>query len=129
MTIRTQSDVEFAGIRAGNSPNERNYDIAGVPHVPEFISLLRYVGGVRQNPASWRPVAKALLLRLAAWVENDVQPPESIDIDGDYDEQEQFRFAADADGNALGGIRLPHMSSSRPERGSGRGSHWRVWRH
>jgi len=112
ITLRTQSEVERRNNRVGGAPNERTYDVAGVAHVPDFISLLRYVGANRQNPVSWRPVARALLTHLAAWIRDGTEPPIPLQIAGEYDAEGQFHITLDADGNAVGGIRMPHLTTA-----------------
>ena len=112
--LRTQSDVERRGNEAHELPGYRLYDLAGAAHVPEFIKSLKFVGADRQNPADWRPVARAMLRHLADWIATGAEPPEPLYIEGTFAEDGTFRLATDADGNALGGIRLPHLTTVLP---------------
>jgi hypothetical protein len=113
ITVRAQTDVN-RGTFVGPAANERAYDVAGAAHVPESISLLRYVGQEAQNPADWEPIAKALLHHLIVWIALGTPPPEPLHLEGDFLESGQFELRTDQDGNALGGIRLPHMPSFTP---------------
>ena len=90
--IRTQSEVEANGPVVSVSHNVRVYDLAGVAHVPSSIALLRQFGANRQNPVSWRPVARAMLDHLVAWVERGREPPQPVPMEGGYDEDGQFQL-------------------------------------
>ena len=96
ITLRTQSDVEFDGNATGHAPNERLYDVAGVPHVPDFIrsSQIRW-GDTGKTRVSWRPVAKALLAHMVNWIQAGVEPPESVVMPGDYNSEGQFQLQLD----------------------------------
>ena len=117
ITLRTQTEAERQGNLTGTSRNERWYDVAGVAHIPEPMGPLMSMGAHQQNPISWNPVAKALLSHLVAWIEYDEEPPDSVIIEGQYGADDTFRLATDGDGNALGGIRLPHMVSTHSDGG------------
>ena len=69
----------------------------------------RLLGATRQNPASFRPVFKAMLHNLVAWIISGTAPPDSIYIEGTVDSEGKVNFTTDADGNVKGGLRLPHM--------------------
>ena len=69
------------------------------------------MGAVRQNPVSWQPVARAMLKHLVDWIATGAEPPEPLYIDGSFDAAGSFSLATDADGNALGGIRLPNLAT------------------
>jgi Alpha/beta hydrolase domain len=92
-----------------DSPNFRQYELAGVAHIPTDLNPLETIGAKRQNPISFRPVYKATLRNLVEWIETGKEPPDSRYIDGHIDGEGEFHFARDADGHVEGGLRLPHM--------------------
>jgi len=108
--VAAQGDVEavlFAGrSRFPDNPNWRQYELAGVSHLPEPI-----LPGLdeNQNPASSGPVFRAAFHNLARWVKEDVGPPPSRFLEGTLNADGTFDTDLDEDGNALGGLRLPHM--------------------
>jgi hypothetical protein len=116
IAIQTQSDIDF--LRAyqtrHQTPSYRQYELAGVAHIPPDLIDLRLIGAPRQNPVSFRPVFKAMLHNLVEWIASGTAPPEPRYIAGDVDSAGQFHFATDADGNVMGGVRLPHMPTVLP---------------
>jgi hypothetical protein len=116
ITIRTQSENENATrARAHDDAlTRRLYDVAGVSHIPQFSRSLRFAGATRQNPASWQPVAKAMLRHLMAWIAEGTPPPQPRYLEGGVGADGNYRLSRDGDGNVLGGIRLPHMPSILP---------------
>ncbi len=108
--VAAQGDVE-AFFRAGRSrfPDRtdwRQYELAGVSHLPATL-----IPGLdeNQNPISSNPVFRAAFNNLARWVRADVAAPPSRFLDGTLNPDGSFDTDLDADGNALGGLRLPHM--------------------
>jgi hypothetical protein len=97
-----------------DSPSFRQYELAGVAHIPPDINGLELTGAKRQNPVSFRPVYKAMLRNLVEWIEAGREPPDSRYIEGRIDSEGEFHFATDADGNVKGGVRLPHMPAALP---------------
>src|SRR5690349_14538625 len=129
------STTDYYGIRASLArtgatgtaerpipPNVRMYDIAGAPHV-----VLRKAPAsctLPQGRLDWAPVSRALLLKLEAWVATNAAPPANrlmpLEPAG---EETALRAPAhlpaavlqlpqrDADGNALGGVRLPELAA------------------
>ena len=97
-----------------DSPNFRQYELAGVAHIPPDLIGLETIGAKRQNPVSFRPVYKAALRNLVDWIETGKEPPDSRYIDGWIDGEGEFHFARDADGHVKGGLRLPHMPTALP---------------
>jgi hypothetical protein len=91
------------------TPSYRQYELAGVAHIPPDMLDMRLLGATRQNPVSFRPVYKAMLHNLVEWIVAGTVPPDSLYIEGNVESKGRFRFATDADGNAKGGLRLPHM--------------------
>jgi hypothetical protein len=96
------------------SPTFRQYELAGVAHIPTDLNGLETIGAKRQNPVSFRPVYKAALRNLVDWIETGKEPPDSRYIDGWIDGEGEFHFARDADGHVKGGVRLPHMPTVLP---------------
>jgi hypothetical protein len=92
-----------------DSPTFRQYELAGVAHIPTDLNGLEMIGAKRQNPVSFRPVYKATLRNLVEWIETGKEPPDSRYIEGRMDSEGEFHFSRDADGNVTGGLRLPHM--------------------
>jgi len=107
--IAAQGDVEavlYAGrSRFPDNPNWRQYELAGVSHLPVAIGRLNE----NQNPASSNPVFRAAFHNLTRWVTEDVPAPPSRFLEGTLNQDGTFDTDLDEDGNALGGLRLPHM--------------------
>jgi Alpha/beta hydrolase domain len=97
-----------------DSPTFRQYELAGVAHIPPDINALELTGAKRQNPVSFRPVYKAMLRNLVDWIETGKEPPDSRYIEGRIDSEGEFHFTTDVDGNVKGGVRLPHMPAALP---------------
>ena len=88
-------------------------EIAGTAHIPRPV--LPFDDAPAQNPASWTPAVRASLHNLIAWIDGTT-PPDSNYITLDEEVGDLFGFPfreaiRDADGNALGGVRLPHMTA------------------
>lgn len=108
--VASQGDVEaffYAGrSRFPDKSDWRQYELAGVSHLPAPL-----VPGLdeNQNPASSNPAFKSAFNNLARWVTEDVAPPPSRFLEGTLNVDGSFDTDLDEDGNALGGLRLPHM--------------------
>jgi hypothetical protein len=101
--------------------NVRMYDIAGGSHVivPNAPTCTLPPGRL-----DWAPLSRALLLRLDAWVALNAEPPASVltPLEPADGEPPALRAPAklssaviqvpkrDADGNAIGGVRLPDIA-------------------
>jgi hypothetical protein len=116
MMISAQSDLEIlfraALSRFPDQDNWRQYEMAGVPHLPTVV----FPGlAENQNPADFRPVFRAAFRNLTLWTTEAVEPPPSMFIAGEVITEGPpeaiglLETALDEDGNALGGLRLPHM--------------------
>jgi hypothetical protein len=97
------------------------YDIAGASHVivPKAPACQLPPGRL-----DWNPVSRALLLRLDAWVSHNAEPPPSelMPLEPAGNDPPALRAPSklpsaviqvpkrDADGNALGGVRLPDIA-------------------
>jgi hypothetical protein len=112
IAIDTESDLDAQSYRIRHdSPSFRQYELAGVAHIPTDILGLELTGAKRQNPVSFRPAYKGALRNLVDWIETGREPPASRYIEGHVDGEGKLHFATDADGNVTGGVRLPHMTS------------------
>jgi len=101
-------------------PNVRMYDMAGASHA------ITPGAKCEMKPAilDWTPISRALLLHLDAWIARGTEPPETILMALEtaapgvaLRAPAHFPQAViqvpkrDADGNALGGIRLPDVEA------------------
>src|SRR5207244_5252547 len=95
ISIQTQSDIESSqGYLARHQPpSYRQYELAGVAHIPPDIIDTRLVGAARQNPVSFRPVFKAMLHNLVEWIVSGTTPPDSLYIGGPVDSGGKVSFA------------------------------------
>jgi hypothetical protein len=98
-------------------PNVRMYDIAGASHVISPAAKC----DLPPAKLDWSPVSRATLLHLEDWVTKDTNPPPSrlMPLEPANGDKTVLRAPAnlpkaviqipkrDADGNALGGVRLP----------------------
>jgi hypothetical protein len=122
IAIEAESDVSggtdarpFRGYQTRyQTPSYRQYELAGVAHIPPDMVDLRLMGATRQNPVSFRPVFKAMLRNLVEWIVSGKEPPDSRYLAGEADSTGRFHFVTDADGNVTGGVRLPHMPTVLP---------------
>jgi hypothetical protein len=116
IAIQTQSDIDtFKGyLSRHQTPSSRQYELAGVAHIPPDIIDMQLFGATRQNPVSFRPVFKAMLRNLVEWIVSGTEPPDSRYLEGTVDGEGQVHFATDTDGNVTGGLRLPHMPTVLP---------------
>ena len=119
--IMTQTEIERALVDADRpivrqeTPSYRQYELAGVAHIPAVAGRpLRSLGARRQNPVGFQPVYKAMLRHLVAWIDDGKELPPPLYIEGSLGADGKVHMALDADGNALGGVRLPHMASTLP---------------
>jgi hypothetical protein len=118
--LLTQTEFERAAIDVANAQtrhetsNYRQYELPGVSHVPADRIGLAHSGVVRQNPASFRPPMKAMLRNLVEWIVDGKAPPPPLYIAGKTGADGLFSVETDADGNARGGLRLPHMATALP---------------
>jgi hypothetical protein len=97
-------------VRNARNPRWRQYEMAGVSHLPEPIFSL---GLPNQNTADARPIFRAALQNLTRWTHGPrrVAPPASRFFEGRVDATGQFIPRLDADGHFTGGVRLPHVES------------------
>ena len=114
IAFATETDAQGGGfLERGETSDYRFFDIAGTAHIP--TTAVHFVETPNQNPIPFAPAVRAALRNLVAWMDG-AEPPSSV-----YIELESavsvafnipFRYAVnDADGNAIGGVRLPHMTA------------------
>jgi hypothetical protein len=115
IAFATETDAQGGGfLERGQTSDYRFFDIAGTAHIP--TTAVSFVETPNQNPIPFAPAVRAALRNLVAWMDG-TEPPSSV-----YIELESavsvafnipFRHAVnDADGNAIGGVRLPHMTAN-----------------
>jgi hypothetical protein len=125
LVVNTEADAEFAGFtERGRTAGYRVQELAGIAHIPSSIFDLRHAGQPEQNPVSAGPAFRGAHTNLLRWL-NGGYAPESrylrlqnvppTDLGG-FPYKPALR---DTDGNALGGIRLPHMPSRSHRRPAG----------
>jgi Alpha/beta hydrolase domain len=117
IALYTETDLQFFRAALNRPSREldyyRHYELAGVAHLPKPLMPLDAdpFGATRQNPATLAPAQRAVIDNLVAWIRHGDEPPPSKFIDGTLLPDGTFMPERDADGNALGGLRLPHMPS------------------
>jgi hypothetical protein len=97
--------------RNPTDPNWRQYEMAGISHLPEPILPL---GLPNQNSADARPIFRAAFENLTRWTRGEryEEPPAARYFEGSVDASEAFSPVTDADGHFAGGVRLPHVEST-----------------
>lgn len=115
IALSTEGDAEWNGfVERGETADYRAIEIAGVAHIPAAAADFRGLGLPDQNPVDIGPAVRGTLVNLQAWLRG-TEPPASVAIELIDQEQrdlmgDPFRPARrDADGNAVGGLRLPHL--------------------
>jgi Alpha/beta hydrolase domain len=121
IAINPETDVEWNGFNArGETADYRVIEVAGVSHVPVTAVDFRGLGVPRQNPVDALAVFRAALTNLQRWLRG-TDPPPSVYITlqegpaGDLLGLPLKEAMRDADGNALGGVRLPHLPAALAE--------------
>ena len=117
MVIASQTDMEFlagGAARGTSDPNFVLYELPGVSHLAIPVFDVSSFGATRQNPADPRPFFRGAVRNLTDWVVSGALPPPEIEMAGTVGPDGNLVSALDADGNALGGIRLPHMRATLP---------------
>jgi hypothetical protein len=97
--------------RNPTDPNWRQYEMAGISHLPEPILPL---GIPNQNTGDARPIFRGALENLTRWTtgRHRESPPPSRYFGGRVDATDEFVPTTDADGHFAGGVRLPHVEST-----------------
>lgn len=132
MAIETETDLDIqsgASARQDGLATYRHYEVAGSAHASkaeadlmEFARRAEHENpllavsfrelGRAQNPESLGPVMRAAYDALLRWTTTGTSPPANVYLDGTFDPSGTFTIARDADGNALGGIRLPWLTTT-----------------
>jgi hypothetical protein len=140
ITFNTETDVQIINgwkARSENSSAQkyyRLYELAGTSHIPSTLFPLKLVGirtseMAEQNYVDTGPVLRAMVEHLREWIEGSGEPPVSEYLQGKVDRlttplftdqswgndnQQVYLLRLGIDGNALGGIRLPHLRTVLP---------------
>ena len=113
--LYAETDLQVFGAGRARPSSEldyrRHYELAGVAHIPKPLYPLDFLDAQRQNPANLASAQRAVIANLVAWIRHGDVPPPSKFIDGILLPDGNLDPERDADGNALGGLRLPHMPS------------------
>jgi hypothetical protein len=118
LSVDTQTDIEVLGgafardFALGTDdaePNFARWEVAGISHVAARMLDQTYKGTDRQNTADPFPVQRAAFYHLTRWIKQDIAPPATVHINGSVDDEGNWTTELDADGNAIGGLRLPHI--------------------
>lgn len=117
IAVLAEGDAQFAGgWERGENPGYRFVEVAGVSHIPATINDFRSRGLPNQNPVGFEPVMRAALANVEAWLDG-TEPPPSLALEladaapKKLNGIEVVPLALDPDGNAKGGLRLPHMAT------------------
>jgi hypothetical protein len=118
IAVNPETDAGWNGFNArGETGDYRVIEVAGVSHLPATAVDFRGLGAPRQNPVNALPVFRAALTNLQHWLRG-TDPPPSVYItlqEGPAEGLEGLPLkeaVRDVDGNALGGVRLPHLPSA-----------------
>ncbi len=97
--------------RNPTNPKWRQYEMAGISHLPEPILRL---GLPNQNTADARPIFRAAFDNLTRWThgKHRDRPPASWYFEGSVDATGAFIPTTDADSHFAGGVRLPYVAST-----------------
>lgn len=115
ISLSTESDAEWGGyFERGEADDYRFLEIAGVSHIPAPIADFRAHGMPEQNIVDFGPAFRAALANLQEWLDGKDPPPSaSMELAAtptrEVDGMGLRPAVRDADGNAKGGLRLPHM--------------------
>jgi hypothetical protein len=114
LVVQSEGDVQIYGAATARDTGGVVYEVAGTSHAPGIF--LQLPNG---NRTSHGPPSRALMLSLVQWVRNGVEPPPGALIEvGEAIPLELLPGLVipagrvtikDAFGNALGGVRLPHV--------------------
>jgi hypothetical protein len=115
MTVYSQLGFGKSAFFTRNSANPkwRQYELAGVAHMPKPIFDLQSLSP-NQSSADPSPAFRAAYKNLRRWTHGRIRqaPPESRVFEGGVDANAVFTPRMDSDGHFAGGMRLPHVQSS-----------------
>lgn len=133
IAVSAETDVQLFRndlLVRGENLEYRSYEVAGVTHVSQdehnldeiVPTLFPFVPDppVRPDLATHSPVFRAMMEHLRLWMTDGTPPPPSVSLDGSNYPILPLPCVGlpipgiadiprDSDGNALGGIRLPHL--------------------
>jgi hypothetical protein len=115
IVFATETDSQRGGyLERGELSDYRFIDIAGTSHIP--ATEVDFIDAPNQNPIDFGPAVRAALRNLLAWIDG-AEPPSSTYTELESTESillgAPFRRAVrDEAGNAIGGLRLPHMTAT-----------------
>ena len=115
ISLSPEGDAEWGGyFERGEADDYRFLELAGVSHIPATEADFRKLGMPEQNAVDFGPAFRAALVNLQEWLNGKNPPPSaSMELPATptrvVDEVGLREAARDADGNAKGGVRLPHM--------------------
>ncbi len=97
--------------RNARNPNWRQYEMAGIAHLPEPILSLKRPDQSTGDP---RPLFRAAFANLTRWTQRKHRdtPPAVRYFRGSVDATDAFIPVTDVDGHFAGGVRLPHVESA-----------------
>lgn len=117
ISLSPESDAEWGGyFERGEADDYRFLEIAGVSHIPATAADFRAHGMPEQNPIDFGSAFRAALVNLQEWL-NGKNPPPSASMElaatptREVDGVGLREAVRDTDGNAKGGVRLPHMAT------------------
>ena len=113
INIDSEADVLSGGFETRDdqdtNPNYRKWEVAGIAHITGVPGNFEHLSlGYTHNTIESRQLDRSALAAMKAWLENDTAPPPSTNLSGTIG-VDGFMADRDADGNILGGLRLPHM--------------------
>jgi hypothetical protein len=121
MNWNSELDSEWSGfIARGQTSEYRAYELAGIAHIPKtFLDLTDLppeFANPNQNPVDFNPLFRGMHRNMLRWIAGQSPPPSTYITLEAGEPQDLFGSpylpaVRDADGNALGGVRLPHMPS------------------
>jgi hypothetical protein len=113
IAILTEATAGVAGVPrfAEEPPNWRQYELAAIAHTnPAITPDGPLMLSENRNPVVHVPVFRAAFDNLTQWASQGTPAPPSKVLEGEIDpETGGFMPDVDEHGNALGGLRLPHM--------------------
>jgi hypothetical protein len=118
IAVNPETDAGWNGFNArGETGDYCVIEVAGVSHLPATAVDFRGLGAPRQNPVNALPVFRAALTNLQRWLRGTDPPPSAyITLQegsaGDLEGLPLKEAVRDSDGNALGGVRLPHLPTA-----------------
>jgi len=120
--VNSETEVEaYLPARQPDSRVFRLWEVAGTSHVNIPRSMAASGGAEGPNWMSYQPTYQAAIRHTHNWIVSDVEPPRMPRIAMTTAQEGRRTIERDADGNAVGGIRLPDLAvPTARHRGAGR---------